>query len=196
MVEPNIPLVTSMFDSIELQFKEAALIDYCYAIVNVLIREPALYELSEKTLTSYEFESRFDHVNHMAHWIRDIANVVYCHGSIIESKLLNLPMRRKQSLDTFNVDVNHSRVSSFDCLENIRSSLTHLYIAMVGCVSKRPHYDRVLDHYFQDVFLYLENYIKVVEYEQRESEEHIKRAGQTDDANNELPSKVVPGDSV
>lgn len=191
MVGANVALVTSMFDQIEIQFKDAPLIDYCYAIVNVLIREPALYNLSEKTLTRYEFETRFDHINHMSHWVRDIANVIYCHGSIADSKLLVLPVRCKQSLDTFNVGVNHSRVSSFDCLGNLRSSLTHLYISMVGCVSKRPHYDRVLDHYIQDVFLYLENYIKVVEYEQRKSEEYTERPRQTDDADNQFPSPVI-----
>lgn len=167
----------AMFKYTEEQFKDECLMYNCYAIVNVLIRNSGLYALDETTLSQHVFENRFRDIHHMSHWISEITGIVYAKQSFGDGSLLKLPPRSNHTLDTFNVDDKLVRMSSFDCLENLRTSLTNMYIALVACVIERPHYLRMFDHYFQDVFLYLENYIKVIEYEQRESEEHPERPG-------------------
>lgn len=196
MVVPNISLVTDMFDSVEKQLEHANVLEQCYIIVNVLIREPALYQLSESTLGDLTFETHFDTLSHMSQWIKDITPFLYQRRSFGDTTLLQLPNRYTRSLDTFNVDMRYIRVGSFDCIDSLRNSLTQLHIAMLSCVQQRSYYERMLNHYLRDVFLYLNNYIKVIENEQREPEEHVKRTRQTDDHDHQLPSEVISSRSV
>lgn len=186
MVVPNISLVTTMFDSVEKQLTNANLLEQCYIIVNVLIREPALYQLSESSLCALAFENRFNTLTHLSQWLNEVTPFLHQRRTFGDNPLLHLPDRQKHTLDTFNVDKKNIRVNSFDCISTLRNSLTQLHIAMIGCVQQRSYYERVLNPYFQDVFLYLDNYIKVVENEQREPEEPVERARQTNDDDHQL----------
>lgn len=188
-------LVTTMFDHIENQFKEASLVDSCYAIVNVLIREPNLYTLSEKDLTLWVFESRFEHIHHMARWLCEMAVLVHTRGSFGKHGDLS-NKTRTHTLDTFNVDFKHTRVSGYECLQRLKEALTQLYVALVGCLSERAYYDRIFDTFIRDVYSYLENYIKVIEYEQREPKEHNQLPRQADRSDDQLSGSVVSGGDV
>lgn len=188
MSSTDFALVTTLFAHIENQFKDAPVIDYSYAIVNVLIRERSLYSLSEKTLCCYPFKSRFDHVNHMADWLFRVSVGVHTGATVdVTSGLLKRPAV-KQTLDTFNVDAHGVRVNSYDCLLHMKEALTQLYISLHGSGSKRSYYDRVLGSVLEEVYVYLENYIKVIEHEQREPEKHNKLAGQANKSDDELSS--------
>lgn len=164
-MSPHIKLVTELFETTEQYYNSNSVIDNCQHIINVLIREPFLYTLSEKTLADHRFVNGFTNVVQMNRWLNNVSEIIFSGKTIGDITLLDSLLFNHTTLDSFNTDDKGNRVNVYNCLVMLKVSIEQVYIAISAYRHHGGYYERQINARMQHVFLYLETYIKEIENE-------------------------------